>query len=317
MKVPVNCTSCGEELEREEWMTKKRANFFCDSTCKSRFHRSYKTTREKDPKDPLKDRIKFNENIHIITRCKNCNENYIKLKRKSNQQFCARKCFYEYKKNSSTIMVACEICHEKFDKKTYSKSGSNLCSKECKHRWQGKTFKNGESKECLICNEEFYVPKRRLKTAITCSKKCRYKWLSEVYPKTERGQELLKIKGITTIEKCKLKETKPEIAVREWLIANNIRFEFQKTMYDKFIVDFYLIDSDLVLEVYGDYWHGNSIVFGDNKKYLLSERQIKQINKDKSRKAYLKKCGHNFQIIWEYDIKKDIDKFMTNIIKAV
>ena len=98
------------------------------------------------------------------------------------------------------------------------------------------------------------------------------------------------------------KETKPERMVGVILNELGVKWERNTLLYDKFYVDF-LLANGRVIEVFGDYWHGNPNVFHD-----LNEHQIKQTKKDKSRIAYLAKCKRKLLVIWEYDIKHNIDR---------
>jgi G:T-mismatch repair DNA endonuclease (very short patch repair protein) len=102
--------------------------------------------------------------------------------------------------------------------------------------------------------------------------------------------------------------TKPEKMVAEQLEQLGIKFEHNKFLYNKFFVDFFL-DSGTIIEVFGDYWHFNPLVFKEP-----SETQKKQVIKDKSRIAYLEKCGHKVIVIWEKELKDDKnDKNIVNI----
>jgi very-short-patch-repair endonuclease len=89
-------------------------------------------------------------------------------------------------------------------------------------------------------------------------------------------------------------------------------------MHDKFFVDFYLPQQDIIIEVFGDYWHGNSKIYGDEEGLIpFNEKQIKQRKKDKSRIAYLKTCHNQVIVLWEYDIKNNLgecQELIKNII---
>jgi len=96
------------------------------------------------------------------------------------------------------------------------------------------------------------------------------------------------------------KQTKPERQVEEILKNLNIENERNKLMYDKFLVDFYLPGSECIIEVFGDYWHGNESIFP-----VLSARQKRQAKKDKARVSYLTTCGHRVIVVWENDLKRN------------
>lgn len=92
--------------------------------------------------------------------------------------------------------------------------------------------------------------------------------------------------------------TVPEKIVHSFLESQNIDTVHNKLMYKKFFVDFWLPTENLIIEVFGDYWHGNPVVFSH-----LSEQQKRQQNKDRARIAYLTKCGHSVIVMWEKDLK--------------
>lgn len=95
--------------------------------------------------------------------------------------------------------------------------------------------------------------------------------------------------------------TKPEKIVQDFLIAKNIEHKHNHHMYDKFFVDFWLPQENIVIEVFGDYWHGNPEVFES-----LSEKQEYQKKRDNSRVKYLTFCGHSVIVMWENDLKKGL-----------
>ena len=93
--------------------------------------------------------------------------------------------------------------------------------------------------------------------------------------------------------------TKPEQIVADVLYLEDVEFEHNAPLYGKFYVDFLLSDGTII-EVFGDYWHGNPKVFPK-----LTETQKKQQAKDRSRVAYLRKCGHKVVVFWEKELKEN------------
>jgi G:T-mismatch repair DNA endonuclease (very short patch repair protein) len=59
-----------------------------------------------------------------------------------------------------------------------------------------------------------------------------------------------------------------------------------------------LIDGRIILEVHGDYWHGNSAVYSE-----LNERQIYKKNRDIEKEKLVKEKGYVYTVIWESQIK--------------
>ncbi len=89
------------------------------------------------------------------------------------------------------------------------------------------------------------------------------------------NSERMKINGIKGVIAQKQRSTKPEILLSKILDENKINHISQYLINDKFLVDEYLPDYNLVIEVDGLYWHSLDGV----------------IKKDKAENAYLKKCG--------------------------
>lgn len=107
-----------------------------------------------------------------------------------------------------------------------------------------------------------------------------------------------------------LKKTKPELAVKQILDSNSIENEYNKYVYDKFFVDFFIPGKNAVIEVFGDYWHGNPELFP-----TPSQKQTRQMGKDRSRIAYLEKCGHSVLVVWEKDIKADLQAVEKRVLE--
>lgn len=93
------------------------------------------------------------------------------------------------------------------------------------------------------------------------------------------------------------RDTKPELAVKRWLESRQISFLYQHPMYGT-IVDFYVPDLSLVIEVYGCYWHGHDCSRNPHR-HNLSARQLHQIQKDKKNIEKLESTGHDVTVFWE------------------
>ena len=103
--------------------------------------------------------------------------------------------------------------------------------------------------------------------------------LSEYQKKNPRSKDYYRKIGLLGIEKMATMKgpTSIEKKVYDELKARGLLFERQKLINGKFIVDAYIPSLNLIIEADGDYWHSLP----------------KQIKRDKSKDAYLKKCGFN------------------------
>ena len=116
----------------------------------------------------------------------------------------------------------------------------------------------------------------------------------------------------------KQENTKPECQIKEELLKRGYRegidFIHQYKFMNKFMCDFCFPKQKVIIEAYGDFWHANP------KKYpigsILHPHQIKDINKDKAKEAYIRKVDNGswtLLIFWETDIKKDVSKCVDEI----
>ncbi len=100
------------------------------------------------------------------------------------------------------------------------------------------------------------------------------------------------------------KETEIERLVRFILQDNNISFEREKRINNgKWVADF-AIGINLI-EVNGDYWHGNNRIFSEKK---LRKVQLRNKLNDIAKKEWILNNGYNLLVLWEMDIYNDIDK---------
>lgn len=104
--------------------------------------------------------------------------------------------------------------------------------------------------------------------------------------------------------------------VRKYLNTYNINYIQEFNINNTYYADFLLKDFNVIVEVYGDYWHGNPKIYGLGKKEL-NEIQSTNIKRDRRRNAHLSKMGFSVYIIWESDIKKDVDYHMGMIINDI
>lgn len=81
---------------------------------------------------------------------------------------------------------------------------------------------------------------------------------------------------------------KLERAVYDALDGLGVTYQKQAPLFNKFVVDVLFPQNNLVLEIFGRYWHEMPI----NRK------------KDFSKKKYLLKCGYKVAEVWDDEIKK-------------
>jgi len=266
--------------------------------------------------------------------CNYCGK--IAKKRKSyirEHNFCCRECYNKYQSgvlrgtnNKNSIAKKtynCTNCNkEVLLLESQAKHKNNIfCSKQCRNEYDSKTFsgkgnpnyRNGNiTIKCLYCGKEFDRASYQKGRAKYCSKECKDKHWSEVISKTPENQKRLKQQGVNAMLNQKNKFTKPERIVNNYLLLYNINAIPQHPMFNRFVVDFFIPSLNIVIEVLGDYWHGNPLKYTDNQ---LTEKQIKTREKDKNKLDFLTKEGYEVHMIWENDIYKYLEKTMEFIVK--
>lgn len=99
-------------------------------------------------------------------------------------------------------------------------------------------------------------------------------------------------------------DTSIERFVEKCLSDAGVRFEKQFKL-GRYRCDFYLPDSNLILETNGDYWHGNPIRYKESE---FDEIQRKNIKRDERKFKAAKNAGYSIAYIWESEIDDHPDK---------
>lgn len=199
----------------------------------------------------------------------------------------------------------CEICGTLMHVR--KKSTQRFCSTDCQKIWQtqqvgilNKRFMRKET-NCDYCNKEFFIKKYKLDNEQHhfCSKECRQAWFAEVWSQSEDWKIKKRQMTIKQLSENKFINTltKPQIVVNSILDNNNIQYVNEQP-FIYYSVDNYLVDIGLVIEVMGNYWHGNPIKFN-----TLNDMQIKNIKRDKAKHTFLKNnYGVDVLYLWEFDV---------------
>lgn len=242
--------------------------------------------------------------------------------------FCSLACLglYNGKTRTNKVQKTCLMCTKPYEVIPALADKSVTCSRECHKKWQSEylvgtkanNYRGGNrTKKCEYCGKVYECEKpSTVKRRKFCSKKCKNKYWTE---NTLHNEEFSKSWFIGN-EKSRLRqaegnETLPEKLVRIWLDENNVEFIQEQGFFEKYFADFYIPKGNIIIEVMGDYWHGNPNIYGENKKPLNSE-QIDRIEKDiKKRKDFIKN-GFQYYEIWESDIYENIKNVLNEIFPA-
>lgn len=93
--------------------------------------------------------------------------------------------------------------------------------------------------------------------------------------------------------------TEPERIFAKIMRELKIQFEVQLVV-DKKIFDFYIPSKNMIVEIDGDYFHGNPLIYESKD---LNNMQIRNQRNDKFKEILAKGHGYELERVWEYDLK--------------
>lgn len=103
-----------------------------------------------------------------------------------------------------------------------------------------------------------------------------------------------------------------EIVLSEILDEIGICHIPQYIFKNKFVVDEFLPDHNIVIEANGDYWHGNPSFFPK-----LNKTQKTNSDRDKGRFSYISKCGYIPVFLWGSELLKHREYCKKRILELV
>lgn len=284
-KISVKCVWCDKEILLASWRIKKADRHFCNAECKG----NWQSEHRKGPLSPY-----YKKESHITTGCDYCGKQFeirVKQYKRYKTHFCSKICTDNAKKGkvypermAELHECICPICAKVFYQSKNAKNQRKTCSPECGAILRGRMRNNHVTLTCQYCGKRYSVHNCEKERSRYCSRSCL------ALGKLVNGPGHF--------------DTLPERLTAIKLKELGISFISQYPI-DKMKVDFYLPGTNTVLEVYGDYWHGNPSKYPTRS--MLSKIQIDNINRDRKRKHYLKENGYSFVYIWEEQIKNNPD----------
>lgn len=236
--------------------------------------------------------------------CQGCGQTVEKRRPQSKTKYCSHECFLKHHtphpKNGK--IVECEWCGEKVYKSKYylKKHKHHFCSPECANKYQGR---NKITYTCKVCGEKFkWSPSREKINPKYCSIECRDK-------DPEKIKQLLEMNQIVQENHTSKLETEG------YKILTNLGMEFKKQVpiHNNYIVDAFVPEKNVIIQFYGDYWHGHPHRFP-----VLTERQKRRKQIDLQQNKEFQNLGFRVVIIWEHDMihnKEDIVHRLEKIFK--
>ena len=102
--------------------------------------------------------------------------------------------------------------------------------------------------------------------------------------------------------------------VQEILEENNITYKKEVYIFNQiYRIDFICYDK-IVIEVQGDYWHANPLLFDYSK---INNVQKKNVTRDIAKKKVIEDLGLKYFEIWEYDLKNNYNQIKNKLIEYV
>lgn len=237
----------------------------------------------------------------ITVKCENCGKKFIDYE-SNHRRFCCMDCKNEYQSKvcDDHKIKKCIGCGKTFRPK---ENRTKFCSLDCYFDYIRENSYTKVARKCKWCGKEFY-PNHHKKQF--CSKECGYKWYSE-YKNTEEQKKLQSEKTIHALCNGQMKSTLtiPHVTINELLESNGIEYVNEYSI-KYYAIDIYLVESRLMIEVMGDYWHSNPIT---KYKEPKSVPQQQTIHRDKRKHTYVcNQYGIEILYLWEDDIKHNIEK---------
>jgi very-short-patch-repair endonuclease len=210
--------------------------------------------------------------------CSNCNKIQIYKSRRSH--------WNAKKKNSVCLSCKNSGTNNPFYGKSHSNEYKNKLSSIQKRKGSYRYKNTGGNppkieKWCIVCNKQYFVVACQEK-----SKYCTYK--------------------CATVDNFGLgngRMTSPEIEIEQYLKNNNIQYKYGYVLCGK-IYDFYLVKTNILIEVDGIYWHGKNK--SDNE---LNEIQLKNKKNDALKNKIAVDNGYKLVRIWEDEVK-NVSKYL-------
>lgn len=107
--------------------------------------------------------------------------------------------------------------------------------------------------------------------------------------------------------------SKPELKVGEWLRLQGYELSPQFVV-DKFYFDFHICNSNVLIEVHGDYWHCNPNVYVNGP---INDWQKSSIKRDFCKRDKARQLGYHRIVIWEKDIKESFEITMNSVKEKI
>lgn len=100
------------------------------------------------------------------------------------------------------------------------------------------------------------------------------------------------------------KMTSPERVFSKMMKELGVEIVNQKVVKNK-IYDFYIPSKNMVVEVDGDYWHANPLIYEGKE---LNKIQLKNVRNDKKKDSLAIGYGFLIERVWEHDLHNNYEE---------
>lgn len=100
------------------------------------------------------------------------------------------------------------------------------------------------------------------------------------------------------------KMTSPERIFSKMMKELGVEIVNQKVVKNK-IYDFYIPSKNMVIEVDGDYWHANPLIYEGKE---LNKIQLKNVRNDKKKDSLAIGYGFLIERVWEHDLHNNYEE---------
>lgn len=253
----------------------------------------------------------------ITCSCLNCGKEY-KTFECTKKKFCGHDCWYEYarKQHDKDKIKKCKFCQKEFrpnDKR------QRFCSTTCADKFHstqvGELSPNYKQVEaiCESCGKRYKVKPSKVGKQRFCCHACFNAWQRKDKGYKDRMTKILKENKAQGKMIAGNTMTKPHRIITEELDKLNIAYECEYPV-NHYLIDIYLLDYNMMIEVMGDYWHSNPELHYDISGKVQQERT----KRDTKKHDYVKE-NYNIELlyIWENDIIKNLNLCMDIIKLAI
>jgi hypothetical protein len=223
----------------------------------------------------------------------------------------------EIKKDGEKYYVTrkCPKCNK--DIKTFSKDKIIAC-RNYFNRLNGTSLCKPCSLKLQVGEGNPFFGKKHTKETkkkISDNRKGKAKGIKNAMSKKENRDKI----GKKLKERIKLNPIKYNVVSKtELRILNLIKNYYPDVIgsyhVDRYICDIFIPSLNLIIELFGDYWHCNPNRYSEEYYHTIKKKTSKEIwEQDEIRVDIIKNYGYNLEVIWEYDSKNPDN--IKNILK--